>query len=79
MHSSILSQYKGSEPFHFYLKKYFSSNKKHGSKDRKQITSLCYNYFRLGYGVSQQIELQEKFFLGLFYVKQTPSLYCFIF
>ena len=45
---SILSEYKGEQPFNFYLRQYFSRNKKHGSRDRKYITSLCYNYFRLG-------------------------------
>jgi 16S rRNA (cytosine967-C5)-methyltransferase len=47
----ILSSFEGGEPFHIYLKKYFARNRKHGSKDRKIITALCYNYFRLGVGV----------------------------
>ena len=28
------------------MKKYFAANKKHGSKDRKNITALCYAHFR---------------------------------
>ncbi len=30
----------------FHLKKYYSLNKKHGSKDRKVISDICYSYFR---------------------------------
>jgi 16S rRNA (cytosine967-C5)-methyltransferase len=71
---SILSSYKGNEPFHLFLKKYFSVNKKHGSRDRKQITSLCYNYFRLGHGVSSKLELKEKFLLSTFLCETNSSL-----
>lgn len=44
----LLEAYRPGEPFHLYLKKYFAQNKKHGSKDRKAITAICYAYFRLG-------------------------------
>jgi len=71
--SSILLKYKGTEPFHLYLKKYFSANKKHGSKDRKQITSLCYHYFRLGFGVKNEISTEEKLFLATFLLENKSS------
>ena len=63
---SIIKNYNDVEPFHIYLKKYFSANKKHGSKDRKWITALCYNYFRLGFGVSSAFVLSNKLLLGTF-------------
>jgi len=69
----LLEKYDGKEPFHLYLKKYFSSNKKHGSKDRKIISSLCYDYFRLGFGVSADLGLTEKFLLGTFLVENNSS------
>ena len=69
----ILENYKGAEPFHLYLKKYFALNKKHGSKDRKQIASLCYNYFRLGFGVSSTITIEEKLFLTTFLIEKKTS------
>ncbi len=72
--ASILSSYKGNEPFHLYLKKYFSFNKKHGSRDRKLISSLCYNYFRLGYSVSKQISYDEKLLLSVFLCERNSSL-----
>lgn len=46
--TSIIKEYDGSEPFTSFLKKYFAKNKKFGSRDRKQISHLCYCYFRLG-------------------------------
>jgi 16S rRNA (cytosine967-C5)-methyltransferase len=42
----ILSLYNGEEPFASFVKKYFSGNKKYGSRDRKEIARLCYCYFR---------------------------------
>ena len=42
----LLAEYKGQEPLAAYLKKYFALNKKHGSKDRKSISALCYAHFR---------------------------------
>jgi 16S rRNA (cytosine967-C5)-methyltransferase len=70
---AILEKYNGLEPFHIFLKKYFSVNKKHGSKDRKQITSLCYNYFRVGYAVSSSIDISEKLLLATFLVEKKFS------
>jgi 16S rRNA (cytosine967-C5)-methyltransferase len=43
---SLLAKYKGEEPLANYLKKYFAANKKHGSKDRKNISAICYAHFR---------------------------------
>ncbi|KAA9039268.1 Fmu (Sun) domain-containing protein [Ginsengibacter hankyongi] len=72
---SILSSYKGQEPFHLFLKKYFSANRKHGSKDRKLITALCYNYFRLGFGVSTPSSQDENFLLAVFLCEKSSSLF----
>ncbi len=60
----LILSYNGEEPFSIFLKKYFSSNKKHGSRDRKQIASLCFGYFRLGQGVSSELSTKEKIELG---------------
>jgi 16S rRNA (cytosine967-C5)-methyltransferase len=69
---SILNSYKGNEPFHVFIKKYFSSNKKFGSRDRKQIASLCYNYFRLGHSV-KNISLEERIVLATFLCETRAS------
>jgi 16S rRNA (cytosine967-C5)-methyltransferase len=44
----ILQTYTGEYPFNIHLKKFFSADKKYGSKDRRHIGQLCYGYFRLG-------------------------------
>ena len=63
----LIAAYHGEEPLANYLKKYFAANKKHGSKDRKNISTLCYAHFRniantfpLADKVSDQIDV-EKF------------------
>lgn len=67
----ILQQYKGEEPFASFIKKYFAQHKKFGSKDRKQISHLCYCYFRApqppkGGILEESLKVQEKILAGLF-------------
>jgi 16S rRNA (cytosine967-C5)-methyltransferase len=61
----IIESYRGDVPFAAYLKRYFSANKKYGSKDRKQITSLCYNFYRLGKAIPQ-LPIEEKIIVAVF-------------
>ncbi len=61
----IITAYTGAEPFASHLKKQFAAKKKFGSKDRKQITQLCYCYFRLGKSL-QNVSVEEKLLAGLF-------------
>ena len=61
----IIEAYTGAEPFASYLKKQFASNKKFGSKDRKQISQLCYSYFRLGKSL-QHASIEDRLLAGLF-------------
>lgn len=63
--SNIITAYTGSEPFASYIKKQFAANKKFGSKDRKQISQLCYGYFRLGKSLPD-VSIEEKLLAGLF-------------
>ncbi|MGE5107849.1 MAG: hypothetical protein ACM3H8_09915 [Sphingobacteriales bacterium] len=62
---SLIEKYPGGEPLANYLKKFFSSNKKYGSKDRKNISQLCYCYFRLGKSLAD-MPAEEKIITGLF-------------
>lgn len=64
--NKLLAAYHGEEPLANYLKKYFAANKKHGSKDRKNISALCYAHFRkeatlfpLADKISEQIDLPK--------------------
>ena len=71
--SAILNRYHGEEPFHLYLKKYFSANKKHGSRDRRQITALCYDYFRTVPGINSSLSIEEKLLLATFLTEKKSS------
>jgi len=44
----ILSLYDGKIPFHYFIKEFLKLNKKYGSKDRKNISRLCYAGLRVG-------------------------------
>jgi 16S rRNA (cytosine967-C5)-methyltransferase len=61
----ILKEHKGGEPLAAFLKKFFSTHKKYGSRDRKHITQLCYSYFRLGKSL-MQLEIEERILTGLY-------------
>lgn len=70
---SLLNAYGGKEPFHLYLKNYFRQEKKHGSRDRKAIAALCYDYFRLGTAVSREMALAKRILIAHFLLRNTPS------
>jgi 16S rRNA (cytosine967-C5)-methyltransferase len=68
----LLQQYNGEEPFASFLKKYFSANKKIGSKDRKQVSNLCYSFFRMGKAV-MNTSIDEKILTALFLCSDKPN------
>ena len=68
----LLQQYNGEEPFSSFLKKYFSANKKFGSKDRKQVSHLCYSFFRMGKAL-MNVSLEEKLLTALFLCSSEPN------
>ena len=62
----IIDLYDGSMPLSYFLKQYFSQHKKHGSKDRKIISHICYNFYRLGKSftdISKEEKLKTAIFL----------------
>lgn len=69
---AILEAYQGKEPFALYLKAFFAANKKYGSKDRKQVSQLCYAYFRMGKS-AKEISIQERILAGLFLSETEPN------
>ena len=69
---NLLVDYKAVEPLNLYLRNYFRQNKKHGSKDRKLISALCYNYFRLGFAI-KNIPVEERILIGFFLCENNPS------
>ncbi len=66
----VINKYKGEEPFASFIKKYFAEHKKHGSNDRKQITQLCYCYFRMGKALPE-MPVGERILTALFLCSNT--------
>ena len=69
---TIIEQYRGEMPLHFYLKNFFSKEKKYGSKDRRTIGALCYCYFRLGHGEIERT-IEERILLGIYLCEDQPD------
>ena len=70
----IIDGYSGSMPLAQYLKNYFSQNKKHGSKDRKNISALCYSYYRLGHAL-KNVSIAERLKVAVFLCKPAVITY----
>ena len=70
--TEIISSYTGEQPFHLFIKDFFRQHKKYGSTDRKQITHLCYCYFRLGKSL-QHTALTEKILMAVFLCSDQQS------
>ena len=68
----ILETYRGEEPFNSFLKKFFAQHKKFGSRDRKQISHLCYCFFRLGKSL-REVGIEERILIGLFLCSTTSN------
>ncbi len=62
---SIIKLYHPRQPFHSFLKQYFSLHKKHGSRDRKYITQTCYAYFRTS-ATCKHLPLEEQIKVGIY-------------
>lgn len=61
-------------PLAAFLKKYFNANKKYGGQDRKQIATLCYNFYRLGKAIPQ-LPVEEKIIVASFLCEQTSNAF----
>ena len=68
----IIDSFRGDQPLAGFLKKYFSANKKYGSKDRKQVAALCYNYYRLGKAIPR-LPVEEKIIVAVFLCEQESN------
>ncbi len=61
----IIQLYDGKIPLQYFLKQYFSQHKKHGSNDRKFITHICYNFYRLGKCLMNE-SIEERLKIAIF-------------
>ena len=67
---NLIKSYDGSMPLQHFLKQYFSQHKKHGSKDRKFITHLCYCYYRLGHSF-KELNVADKLKAAIYLCNDT--------
>ena len=68
----IIETIKTGEPLVHQLKKFFAADKKYGSKDRKNISALCYNFYRLGNALPNKT-IQERILAGTFLCEHTTN------
>jgi 16S rRNA (cytosine967-C5)-methyltransferase len=71
---SILSAYRGQEPFAVFVRNYFKKFKKFGSRDRKAIADLCYGYLRIGLSAEKYAD-QEQMLIGFLVTHNTDNGY----
>lgn len=62
---TIIQSYDGDVPLATWLKQFFKSDKKFGSKDRKQISHLCYCFYRVG-NAFQNLGKEDRMLVALF-------------
>lgn len=67
---TCLAKHEKGKPFHPTLHRYFKENKKFGSRDRRTIKNLCYNWFRLGYSL-HGLTKKEQVFLAYLVIEPT--------
>lgn len=68
----LVQSYKGEVPFVHFSKAYFSSHKKHGSKDRRNILQLCYAYYRMGQTLTGW-PAERRMLAGLLLCSKAPN------
>jgi 16S rRNA (cytosine967-C5)-methyltransferase len=68
----IIETAKVGEPLVHHLKKSFAANKKFGSKDRKSIASLCYNFYRIGNALKNKA-IEERILAATFLCNNTNN------
>ncbi|HWJ28173.1 MAG TPA: hypothetical protein VNS32_16640, partial [Flavisolibacter sp.] len=69
----IIDEYDGEMPLAPWLKHFFRTDKKFGSKDRKTIGHACYCYYRLGNAFAQT-PFTERLFMALFLASTEANL-----
>src|SRR5215213_4387790 len=63
--SRIIQSYDGILPLAAWLKQFFRTDKKFGSKDRKNISHACYCFYRLG-NAFQDLSIEGRILTALF-------------
>jgi len=67
--TAIISTYSTGKPLSIHIREFFAADKKYGSRDRRNIASLCYYYYRTGKAFKKNTVL-EKILAGIFLCEQ---------
>jgi 16S rRNA (cytosine967-C5)-methyltransferase len=62
----IISHYKAAIPLAPFLKNYFKQHPRLGSRDRKLLSEMAYNFYRFAKGFEEEIALEKKLEASLF-------------
>ena len=68
----IIIAYKGEVPFSVYIKYFFAKEKKYGSSDRREITTICYQYYRAGLAL-KKYQVTHKMITSVFLCNNNSS------
>ncbi|MBX2940195.1 MAG: Fmu (Sun) domain-containing protein [Ferruginibacter sp.] len=71
--TQIIQAFHGEVPLAVYLKQYFSQHKKFGSKDRKALSALCYQYYRVAHISTGDVPF--TICMGAFLCNHQPSAF----
>jgi 16S rRNA (cytosine967-C5)-methyltransferase len=61
----IIETYGGEIPLAVWLKEFFRANRQMGSRDRKQLSTLVYSFYRLGHSL-RQLPVADRLLAGIF-------------
>ena len=68
----IIESYPGDQPLHNWLKEFFRANRQMGARDRKDLGSLVYSYYRLGHSLPA-LSIPARLLAGLFICIDKPN------
>lgn len=72
--TAIIQLAEKGKPLSFQLKKYFASHPQMGSRDRREVSTLCYNYFRCFHALNDRL-LPEAIILSAFICSNEPRAF----
>ncbi len=68
----IIENFNGNTPLSIYLKKFFKSSSKYGSRDRREISELAYNFYRVA-NVLVNENIEDKILIANYLCRQKES------
>ena len=68
----IIDTYRGESPLHLWLKDFFRLHPQMGSRDRKLLSTLVYNFYRLGQAIKTQPP-DERMLAAFFLCNDQPG------